>query len=459
MGRARVSGVFQGRNRRLLFRSYLTLVGGLLIVAVVLDLGFGRIQTSEQPDVEPWLESTVRLIEARLRAAAAGEREAVAAAIAGEIGIGVQLLARDEVYLNDVAGHRLVPLIDADDNTSYLHDAESINAIIRLGPISEPQESLLLKLLPPLFYLSIFVVVGLWLRPLLKDINVISAAAQRFAADYREPFATTDQTTELKPLASNLDEMAARLSGVLRNQKELIAALSHEMRTPLARLRFALAVSGEKADAELRRKLAAMNEDVREIDDLIASMLNYARLDHPDIEMHWQSVPCKPWLERIVGKSMSDEIQIELRTENAPDTVRMDPRLMELAFSNLLVNALKYAKHRVLCSLATEADDHVLVVEDDGPGIPDEAREKIFRAFMRIDGSRSRDTGGSGLGLAVVARVAALHGGTASVSSSSELGGARFAIGWPLQGDSGSQPVSRNHSKTPATRDRHNEPQ
>jgi len=438
-----VKRVLQARNRRLLFRSYLTLVGGLMIVAIVLDLGFGKLQTRDQSDQNRWLESTFQLIETRLADVPTAERESAASAIAHELGVGVQLLARDDVVVNDVAEHSLVPLIDVEGNTSYLHDAESIDAIVRLGPIAEPRTSLLLDLLPPLFYLSIFVVVGLWLRPLLKDVNVISTAAERFAADYREPLSTASETTELKPLAKSLDEMAARLSGVLRSQKELIAALSHEMRTPLARLRFALAVSGETADPALKGKLAAMNEDVQEIDDLIASMLNYARLDHPDIKMHWQAVPGEPWLDRIIGKSASNRIRIQSCARQSPDTVNMDPRLMELALSNLLVNALKYAEQNVRCSLSGGTEQYALTVEDDGLGVPEESREEVFKAFTRIDDSRSRDTGGSGLGLAVVARVAELHGGLAEVRRSQALGGACFSIVWPAQDAPGLPPASK----------------
>lgn len=422
-----------GRNRRLLFRSYLLLVGGLLLVAIVLDLGFGYLQDKDAPDVDRWLESTFHIIEARLAEAPPAERDAVVANMAETLGVGVQLLARDDVHIQESADHRLPPLVDAGGNTSYLHDAVSIDAIIRLGPIPEPDDSLLLDLLPPLFYLSIFVVVALWVRPILRDINVISGGAQRFAADYREPPSTAAQTTELTALAKNLDGMAARLSGVLRSQKELIAALSHEMRTPLARIRFALAVLGDKADDTLKEKLAAMNDDVQEIDDLVASMLNYARLDHPDNQMHWQNVPIAAWLEKIVEKAPAEAKQIELRIHDAPDTVRMDPRLMELALSNLLVNAAKYAEQRVRCTLAQDGAEYALTVEDDGRGIPEDARESVFKAFTRIDDSRNRETGGYGLGLAVVARVAELHGGQASVEASPDFGGAYFSIRWPLR--------------------------
>ncbi len=432
-----MKNVLRERNRRLLFRTFLFLVGGLLVIAIVLDLGFGHLQSREEPDLDRWLASTFHLIEQRLAEAPIQQREGIAATLADNIGVGVQLLERDDVYMNQTSEHRLPALVDADGNTSYLHEAESIDAIIRLGPIAEHTESLLLNLLPPLFYLSIFVVVGLWLRPLLKDINVISDGARRFAADYREPQSTAGQTTELTALAKNLDEMAARLSGVLRSQKELIAALSHEMRTPLARIRFALAVIGNRDDEELQERLVALNDDVQEIDDLIASMLNYARLDHPDVKMHWQAVPSSAWLGQMLGKFQSHQVQIAGDTAEAPDKVWMDPRLMELALSNLLVNASQYAKQQVRCSLAQDDDSFVLTVEDDGTGIPEDAREKIFKAFTRIDDSRNRETGGYGLGLAVVARVAELHGGAASVDSSRRLGGACFSICWPQRGLTG----------------------
>ena len=418
---------------KLLFRSYLFLVGGLLLVALVLDFGFRQVELQQDPGYDRWLRSTLQLIEADLARTPLPQRPSRTAELAEILGIDVRLLERDDVHVGLAAGQELTPLVDADGNTSWLHESDSIDAIVRLGPVAAPKESLLLELLPPIFYLSIFVVVGLWLRPLLRDINVIANGANRFAADYREPLSTADQTSELKPLARNLDDMAARLSGVLRSQKELIAALSHEMRTPLARIRFALAVLGDKADERLKNELVAMNDDVQEIDDLVASMLNYARLDHPDIEMHWQDVPAVAWLEQIAAKAPGDAVRIETRVGAGIDTFRLDARLMELALSNLLVNATKYADSEVRCTLISEGDGYVLSVEDDGTGVPDAARENIFKAFTRIDDSRNRETGGYGLGLAVVARVAELHGGVAAVDTSPDLGGAKFSVSWRKQ--------------------------
>ena len=111
----------------------------------------------------------------------------------------------------------------------------------------------------------------------------------------------------------------------------------------------------------------------------------------------------------------------------------MEPRLMELAVNNLLANALRYARKNVRIDHARQ-NLYRLVVEDDGEGIPEVERASIFRAFTRLDTSRNRETGGFGLGLAIVARIASLHRGRVVAGSSRTLGGARLALEWPAPG-------------------------
>ncbi|MDH5619770.1 MAG: ATP-binding protein, partial [Gammaproteobacteria bacterium] len=133
--------------------------------------------------------------------------------------------------------------------------------------------------------------------------------------------------------------------------------------------------------------------------------------------------------------------RIEIHIGEAAEKVLMDPHLMELAVSNLLVNAMKYTRKKVRCELVLEDGYNVLTVEDDGSGIPEDVRDEVFKAFARIDDSRSRETGGYGLGLAVVARVAELHGGAASVDAAPVLGGARFSIRWPAAARTAGSPA------------------
>lgn len=419
------------RHGALLFRSYFLLVAGLLLVAVVLDLGFRWLQSTPGEREDPWLAATVALVESELAAADPAGRPAVLARLARDSGLDIRLLERGDVA--STAGRADGPerLVDADGDVYYLYPAPAVDGLLYIGGVAAPGEGWLPRLLTPLFYLSIFVVAGLWLRPLLRDVNHMTDAAQRFAADYREPLATAAETTRLTSLAQNLDDMSARLNGLIQSQKELIAALSHEMRTPLARIRFALAVIDSRGDATLREQLDAVSEDVQEIDLLVGTMLSYARLDHPDLSMNWQTVPLDGWLGEVGEKWLRVGKDVAVEPRDDIEALRMDPHLMALALSNLLGNAVRHAAGRVRCEVGRDADGAcTIVVEDDGPGISAADREKVFKAFTRLDDSRNRDTGGSGLGLAIVARIAALHGGEVSVDASERLGGARFTIAW-----------------------------
>ena len=431
MGFAAVRNRLFGAHRRLLFRSYLILVAGLLAVAIVLNIAFSRFQSTTAADEDPWVESTLRLVEAQLAGEPVDRLDAIAAELSERIGMPVRLIASDDVALGESGTPTTGSYVDADGDTVYLYESPSLGGLISLGPVAPPENPVLLKLLPPIFYLSIFVLVGVWLRPLLRDIDLISAAARRFATDYREPTEVAERTTTLTNLAEHVDGMSVRLSGLIQSQKELIAALSHEMRTPLARIRFALAVLAPESGKDVQPRLRALNDDVQEIDDLIATMLDYARLDHPDLRMSRQDVPVSAWLSEVVERYSELDKQIDVVDASAPELANMDRRLMTLAANNLLSNAVRYGNERIRLSILESPEGYELRVEDDGDGVPERERDTVFKAFTRLDDSRTRETGGYGLGLAIVARIAALHGGTTSVTESADLGGARFSLTWP----------------------------
>jgi len=424
---------FVARHRGLFIRSYLFLAGGLLIAAILLDLGFGAFQSRQARAADPWLVSTFLLLESELAQAQPAERAATAADLSNKLGLDVHFLDAGEIAglaSNDNAPQQLE---DDAGHTHYLWRSAALGGAIRLGPFMPPHESLAVRFVPVLFYASILAVVGLWLRPLLRDLSVLTRASQKFASDYREPLDTAAHTTQLTSLATNLDDMSARVSQLIQSQKEMTAALSHEMRTPLARVRFAAAVlEGEVAEA-LRPQLRAVNADVQQIDNLISDMLDYARLDHPGLRMECVETPLEPWLLHALATSPPHERDVETVRVNDLESAWMEPRLMELALNNLLANALRYAKAKVKVSIASEGGMQRLVVEDDGEGIPEGDRATIFRAFARLDTSRNRKTGGFGLGLAIVARIAALHRGRVVADASPALGGARLALEWPAR--------------------------
>ncbi len=418
-------------ERGLFFRSYAVLAGGLLVVAILLDLGFGALQARHTRAADPWLESTLRLMEHELASVPREERASRAAQIGRRLDLELTLLDRGDIAgATPVAGGAR-ELVDESGKVYYLWRATTLDGALRLGPFAPSTESWLVRFLPVFFYASILLIVGLWLKPLLTDLRVLTDAAQKFASDYRQPVETAGRITQLTSLATNLDEMSTRVGQLIQSQKEMTAALSHEMRTPLARVRFAVAVLEGEVDERLHLSLRAINNDVQQIDDLISDMLDYARLDHPGLRMKCESIPVQPWLLQVVSTCPPHARTVSTQRADDMETAWMEPRLMELALSNLLANALRYARRRVHVSIARNQNTYRLVVEDDGDGIPEAERAAVFRAFTRLDTSRNRETGGVGLGLAIVARIATLHRGRVVADSSTSLGGARLALEWP----------------------------
>jgi signal transduction histidine kinase len=176
-----------------------------------------------------------------------------------------------------------------------------------------------------------------------------------------------------------------------------------------------------------------MERDIAEIDELTTELLDYARLERGAPAIRLESVPAEPWLEDLLADARdlagSPQPAVQILAEVALDSMRCEPRYMARAVVNLLRNALKHARSTVRISMRRENDRTVIDVDDDGSGIDAHDRERLFEPFVRLDRSRARDSGGFGLGLAIVRQIARWHGGDAVISDS-PLGGARVSIAW-----------------------------
>jgi signal transduction histidine kinase len=417
------------QNRSLLFRSYLMIVGGLIVIASVLDFSLERLQDPDPTASSLWIDGNLSLIEARLNELPTTDWSAAIPDLEHKLGFPVRVFPSDHVVQNNAPGGATQEVFDEQGRSAYIRASTLLNSVIQIGPVIESTapESTLVRLVPPLFYLSIFIFVGLWLWPLVRDLNLLTESALSFAADYRKPINTQEEVTSVPDLAQSFDEMSARIRHLIQRQKELTDALSHEVRTPLARIKFALAVVEDKA--QVSGELKSISQDVNEIEDLITTMLDYARLDYPEREIFLQFKQMDTWLAEAVRKFslLNEDLRIEQQASS--EQVRFDPNLMKLALSNLLVNACRYANTLVHVRFSIEAGQYTLSVEDDGQGICESDRKTVFKAFTRLDSSRNRETGGHGLGLAIVARIASLHGGSAWAEESN-LGGARIVIAW-----------------------------
>ncbi|MEL7312712.1 MAG: ATP-binding protein [Pseudomonadota bacterium] len=420
-------GVRLGDHRRFLFRTYLILLVGVVLIAVLLEVGLNLLDRPPDESIDPWVEKTLALIEDHLVKAESYDDSV--AALEDVIDVPITMLSPTDIASMPESTTGTRRLVDDAGRIAFLHFSDDLPEVIYLGPVDPAPNNSFFDWAPTVYYLLVFALIGFWIHPLLRDIETISVAAERFSQDYRSPTRTQDKTTELTTLAAQVDAMSLRLSGLIQSQKELIAAMSHEMRTPLTRLRFAIAMRQEQTDSAAYPSISSIQQDLDEIEALTAAMLEFARLDHPDLALNRESITVDTLLAAIDLRPINDNVEIDVESDPAM-TLHIDVRLMTLAISNLLTNAQRHARSRVVVRLRKRPDASLIQIEDDGEGIPESERETVFKAFTRLDESRTRNTGGFGLGLAVVARIASLHGGSANVDASPELGGARFTIQW-----------------------------
>ncbi|TBM22709.1 two-component system sensor histidine kinase RstB [Hafnia paralvei] len=323
-------------------------------------------------------------------------------------------------------------IVALDSEYSFIQRIPRSHYVLAVGPIPYLfylHEMRLLDLALLLFIgLSLALPVFLWMRPHWQDLLRLENAAQRLGEGYLEERTHFETTSSLHRLGVAFNQMADNINTLIVSKKQLIDGIAHELRTPLVRLRYRLAMSDNLSESEQ----TALNRDIEQLEGLIDELLTYARLDRPQVETHLEAIDLPKWLaERIADIQMiHPEHEITLDIPHEGDFGAVDLRLMERVLDNLVNNALRYSEKRLRVGLWFDGNNACLQVEDDGPGIPPEERERIFEPFVRLDPSRDRATGGCGLGLAIVYSIAQAYQGTISASGSS-LGGASFLFSWP----------------------------
>jgi two-component system OmpR family sensor kinase len=275
--------------------------------------------------------------------------------------------------------------------------------------------------------LALLVPIALWSRSHWQSLQSLSRVADEFGAGKLSARARMQPSSSIYPLAERIDHMADRIEELLVSQKTLLHSVSHELRTPIARLEFALELLDAKAnDPVLKKRIAAMGGDVLELNSLVNELLGMARLDSGQAPQR-ETVEVAALLRSVEAALPPGQPSIGVECALDVGTIGADARLLGRALSNLLRNAQKYALSRIRMRAWREGGRVLIAVEDDGPGIPVEERERVFEPFYRLDRSRDRATGGFGLGLSIARKAVLLHGGGLQVEGS-ELGGARFVV-------------------------------
>jgi signal transduction histidine kinase len=288
----------------------------------------------------------------------------------------------------------------------------------------------LLLILPPLLALlavASWVLVGRALRP-VEAIRAEVADISGRALDRRVP--VPPRRDEIGRLASTMNEMLDRLQAASERQRKFVGDASHELQSPIAALRTQLEVAiAQPATTDWAATSSDLLAESRHMERLVRDLLFLARSDGEEGVRRIEPVDLDDIvLEEATRLRSTAQVRVDASGVSAAPLSGNRDELTRLV-RNLLENAEHHAESRVRIRLSAEGREIILIVEDDGPGVPPAERERIFQRFTRLDEARSRNNGGTGLGLAIVKEITERHGGTVCVENAAP--GARFAVRLP----------------------------
>ena len=434
---------------RLFFNFYLLAMGSFVAIAFTADFVISTAQRGITDDyARRFMRGTITLIEDELFRHPRREWQKKISEIDDKFSYNLGIVER--ISLDRTLTPFQVSKLDAGD-IAIDHDGDIMyhrlgtsSLVLVVGPLASSRNPELADRLPLELRLRLLtwsligvifaIALWFWIRPIWRDLESLRQTARDLGDGHFDARSPAAKTQLFAPLSDTMNSMADRIRQLLATHRELSCGISHELRTPIARMRFALEMLSETEEKEERERLWAMMEaDLDELDQLIDTSLTYARFEREAPEPHFNSVKFDEWLAdeidsvRLLGR----QLDVVVDTTGLPDNlhVDLDRKAMPYALRNLLRNAFKYASKRISVNAEIVGDSIRINVDDDGIGIPPEEREHVFSAFTRLDRSRDRSTGGYGLGLAIARRVLELHGGTA-IADASPLGGARFTLSW-----------------------------
>lgn len=262
----------------------------------------------------------------------------------------------------------------------------------------------------------------LFIRNQVRAIERLSQAAERFGRGEEDVGFKPYGATEVRAAAEAFLKMKARIQRQIEQRTTLLASVSHDLRTPLTRLKLELAM-GEQDEANTR-----MKQDVSEMAYMIDEYLAFAR---GEMAENTDSVSVRALMDTVTDSVA--RAGHKLQTERLSEDLRVNIREMAVqrALTNLVMNGFHYGKHVRFHAEVTPGEKLLLIIDDDGPGIAPEKREEAFKPFSRLDDSRNQNIKGVGLGLAIARDIVRSHGGDLALDISPQ-GGLRAVISLPV---------------------------
>lgn len=325
-------------------------------------------------------------------------------------------------------------VLESDSDVVLLFVVAESSQMLSLSTPAIESETSLAVVLTMLFYGAMISLVLLWIYPLARRLLALGRTARAFGEGQLDKRVSTHERSFLFGIESEFNAMARRIQSLVADNKMLASAVSHDLRTPLARLRFGIDLLDEAKDEEVRAEYQLrLSNDLTAMENLVEVLLEYARLDKQLSDMPKTSVDLGELVNTSV-ESLNDMTDIAITWNKTAEQfiTHAHARYVAMMINNLLQNAVNYGHSKAAVTLSKKRSSIVLSIEDDGPGIPEEARKEMLKPFIR--GKREEagaSSKGYGMGLAIVSRIAQWHDAKFIVGESSDLGGARFDIIFP----------------------------
>jgi two-component system sensor histidine kinase RstB len=422
---------------RLFVRIYLKLFASLLAAALLSGLwAIPRAQQVVQRNITASFAPVVALAATTLgEAARRGEDLEPLLAKLRAGGLGAALLPREQVRLGLEAEAQLdrgEPVLRGPNSDLHVYVRIPGTArVLREGPLlrANPVGGSRAAALLVAVLAGLLLGVHLLLRPIRRRLGALAEAAERLGEGNIQARAVPGPPDVIGGLAGSFNRMADRIQRLFALQQELLLVVSHELRTPLQRMHFRLEAARDPGP-DREEQFIKLDRDIEELGSLVDELLTYARLKEADLDR--ERTDLRPMLAEVVAglQPLPRSVTIQVESPETPLLAAVDRRLLCRAVGNLAVNAARHARSRVRIGAALESGAVTIDVDDDGEGVPEAERDRIFEPFQRLATPRTRAGAGFGLGLAIVRRVAERHGGNVRALSA-DLGGARFRLSLP----------------------------
>jgi len=262
-------------------------------------------------------------------------------------------------------------------------------------------------------------------RGITRSISQMTQATERIAEGRFEVRTLVERQDELGSLSDAINQMAERLAGLVGGQKRFLGDIAHELCSPIARIQVALGILEQRADTRQKDQVKDLREEVEQMSGLVNELLSFSKASVGRANIKLQAVSIRAVVEKAASRESSSAGGAEVKVEVAEDLRAVaDPELLLRAMGNVLRNAIRYAGNAgpITISAAREGEKVMVTIEDCGAGIPEDALGQVFDPFYRVDSSRTRETGGVGLGLSIVKTCVESCGGTVSCENRQPTG-------------------------------------